>query len=198
MADTSQVETNPVETTAAEIITAEIIAAETTAAEIIAAETTAKEVVENAIEQAVEQAVEQVVGDSQITAIVTEVAKQTTNELFNKCLSELTQKGTEMGLSLEPNSIMTYVKLCMEIVEKTDVKGPQQKTLVIQLVTQLVKDAPISDDKETLCLDMLKSGVVGDTIDIIVMASKGQVDLNMVTKTAMGCLPKLIACFKKK
>ena len=119
------------------------------------------------------------------------------SKLFFEDITQYQSALKELGLELEPNSIMSYVKLCMEIVEKTDVKGKEQKTLVIQLITKLVKDAPISDEREKLCLDVLSSGIVGDTIDLIVMASRGQLDLNSVSQTAIKRAPALISLFTK-
>jgi hypothetical protein len=125
------------------------------------------------------------------------VINQAQQQIFDNCLQQLSNKSKEFGLKLEPKSIMIYVKLCMEIVEKTEVKGTEQKELVIKLLTKLVTDAPVSDEQEKLCLDVLSSGIVGDTIDLIILASRGQLDLNVVTQTAKGCLPKCISFFNK-
>lgn len=160
-------------------------------------------IITDVVTDTVNNVVSESIGNIQIqdgivdTKAVAQVVNELQSQIFNTCLEQLTSKGKELGLELEPNSIMTYVKLCMEIVEKTDVKGKEQKTLVVQLITKLVKDAPISDEREKLCLDVLSSGIVGDTIDLIVMASRGQLDLNSVSQTAVKRLPNLIALFTK-
>jgi hypothetical protein len=125
------------------------------------------------------------------------VVNQVQQPIFDNCFQQLSNKSKEFGLKLEPNTIMIYVKLCMEIVEKSEVKGTEQKELVIKLLTKLVTDAPVSDEQEKLCLDVLSSGIIGDTIDLIILASRGQLDLNAVTQTAKGWIPKCIAFFTK-
>ena len=85
----------------------------------------------------------------------------------------------------------------MEVVEASEAKGKRQKSLVVQLVKQIVKDAPISDEKEKFLLDMIDNGVLGNTIDLIIDASKGKLDINKVGKCAktvgVSCFS---ACFK--
>ena len=44
----------------------------------------------------------------------------------------------------------------MEIVEASEAKGEEQKVLVEKLVKQVVIDAPITDEKEKLLLEVQK------------------------------------------
>ena len=87
----------------------------------------------------------------------------------------------------------------MEVVEASEAKGKRQKTLVIQLVKQIVKDAPISDDKEKFLLDMIENGVLGNTIDLVIDASKGNLNINKVGKCAKSVSVSCFsACLKNK
>ena len=84
-------------------------------------------------------------------------------------------------------TIMLVVKYAMEVVELVDMKGSEQRELALQLVRRIVKDAPISDEREKLCLDMLDSGAVGQTMDLVIDATKGHLNINSVVKTAEAC-----------
>lgn len=84
-------------------------------------------------------------------------------------------------------NITTILRMAMEIVEATEVKGKAQKALVEKVVRQVIVEAPISDDKEKLLLDMCDQGVLGNTVDLVVAASKGNLNINAVTKVATGC-----------
>ena len=55
------------------------------------------------------------------------------------------------------------------------------------MVKQVVIDAPISDDKEKLLLDMVNNGIVGNMADLVVSASKGEVYINSAVKVASTC-----------
>ncbi len=66
-------------------------------------------------------------------------------------------------------------------------KGPAQRNLAIKLVRQIVVDAPISDEKEKLLLDMIDQGILANTIELVVAASNGKLDINTVVAVATGC-----------
>ena len=84
----------------------------------------------------------------------------------------------------------------MEMVESTRLKGAEQKELANRLVRQIVVDAPIADENEKILLDMIDKKVLENTIDLVVAASKGNLDINSVQEVAKTCclpfLSKLI------
>ena len=90
-------------------------------------------------------------------------------------------------MDINAENIVTVLRFAMEVVEATQLKGEAQKTLVEKLVRQVVIDAPITDDKEKLLLDMVDNGVVGNMADLVVSASKGEVDINSAVKVASTC-----------
>ena len=90
---------------------------------------------------------------------------------------------------------MYIVKVAMEVVEVSEVKGSEQKVLVNKLVSKLVIDAPISDAKEKLLLDILDEGIVDEVIDLVVSASKGELNLNAAKEVATSCC---LGLFKNK
>ena len=126
-----------------------------------------------------------------------DVAENVVDELFDQCHQHLKIKIGKLEINF--SNIMTVVKFSMEVVEASEAKGKRQKSLVVQLVKQIVKDAPISDEKEKFLLDMIDNGVLGNTIDLIIDASKGKLDINKVGKCAktvgVSCFS---ACFKNK
>jgi len=124
------------------------------------------------------------------------LATDIVDALFDQCHQHLKLKLGKQEINSA--TIMTVVKISMEVVEASEAKGKRQKSLVVQLVKQIVKDAPISDEKEKFLLDLIDNGVLGDTIDLIIDASKGKLDINKVGKCAktvgVSCFS---ACFKK-
>lgn len=91
------------------------------------------------------------------------------------------------GREVSPQTLMVVVKYAMEVVELTKLKGSEQRQMVVDVVKQVVVDAPISDERERLCLDMIESGVLGQTVDLVVDASKGHLDINRVASLAENC-----------
>ena len=106
---------------------------------------------------------------------------------YDECLKKLKIKISELNLEITPDSITTVIKLAMEVVEASKLKGEAQKKLVTKIVRKVVVDAPIADEKEKLLLDMIDQGIVGNVIELVVSASKGEIDINSAVKVAAGC-----------
>ena len=106
------------------------------------------------------------------------------------------------NIEINAETIIDVLRFSMEIVETTQLKGVAQKKLALELVRQVVVEAPISDDKEKLLLDMIDKGILGNTVDLIVLASRGGLDINLAAETAVGCIsvcfPYCLSLCKKK
>ncbi len=82
------------------------------------------------------------------------------------------------SLSISTDSIVTVLQYAMEAVEATTLSGADKKNAVMELVKDVVTDAPIDAQTQSILLEMIQDGIVGHTIDIIVAASRGKVHLN--------------------
>lgn len=107
--------------------------------------------------------------------------------IYNSCLEKTKKRIKDLNLGVTVTTITQVVKIVMEIVEATKLKGEQQNTLVTKIVRQTVVDAPISDDKEKLLLDMIDEKIMGDIINLVVSASKGQLEINATAQVAANC-----------
>ncbi len=124
-----------------------------------------------------------------------DVAEDIVDELFDQCHQHLKIKIGNLEINFA--NIMTIVKFSMEVVEASKAKGERQKTLVILLVKQIVKDAPITDEQEKFLLDMINNGVLANTIDLVIDASKGNLNINTVSKCAKSVGTSCFSsCFK--
>lgn len=95
--------------------------------------------------------------------------------------------------NLNETLIIKIVVLVMELVEDTDVKGKSQKELVLNVVTEVINESQLTDEEKWLYTSILRSENTNNTIDLIIDASKGNLNLNKVKKTAFGCL---LSCLK--
>jgi hypothetical protein len=111
----------------------------------------------------------------------------------------LEQVKSRVGVSeVTAQSLMLIVKYAMEVVELVDLKGSEQRELALRLVRRVVQDAPISDEKEQLCLDMIDSGAVGQTIDLVIDATNGHVNVNQIARVAENCCFTFLSSRKRK
>ena len=111
---------------------------------------------------------------------------------YDNCLTKLQTTLKSKGIVITSKTITIVIKIAMEIVEASALKGVEQKILVEKLVKKVVKDAPIADDKEKLLLDMIDEGIVGDVIDLVISATRGEIDINTVQKVAVNCCLSLL------
>lgn len=91
---------------------------------------------------------------------------------------------------IDASSIIVVLQRAMEVVELSEAKGEAQKELALKLVKRIIIDAPITDDKEKFLLDLVDGDVLGNTIDFVVSASRGDLNLNAAAEVAkVCCLP---------
>ena len=140
------------------------------------------EEVKETIEEKVEEAVEVV--EERVDEIVTE-----TTELLEEKVKEIGVKKSTLAL---------IIKFTMEAVEDTPKKGSEQKDYALRLIRALVVDLA-SDDEKDFLLTAIDSGSVGDTIDLIVQATQGELNINSVVEVATtSCLPCCLTILSKK
>ena len=140
---------------------------------------------------------------------LTENKNETKNEIVKELVQHVIRDETfELALNMVKNrlgvnevtvqSLITIVKYAMEAVEVSELKGSEQREMALRLVRRIIVDAPISDDQERLCLDMLDSGVLGQTMDLVVDATNGHVGVNQVVGLAEACCFSFLSARKKR
>jgi len=125
-------------------------------------------------------------------------------EIYNTCLENLQNELKKQNIDVSTTSITTIIRLAMEIVEASILKGEAQRELVIKIVKKIIIKAPINDAKVKAVLDMYWP-IIGQVVDLVVSASKGELNINAASKvtavTAAAAAPAAAACcssFMKK
>ena len=90
-------------------------------------------------------------------------------------------------MEITADTVISVLKFSMECVELTQLKGEEKKDLAIKLVRQVVEEAPISDEKEKLLLDMIDQKVLHGMVDLVVEAKEGKIDINALKQVGTGC-----------
>ena len=106
---------------------------------------------------------------------------------YDVCLTKLNTELESKGVTITPQTITIVIKIAMEIVEASVLQGEEQKVLVEKLVRKVIIDAPIDDDREKLLLDIIDEGIIGNVIDLVISATKGELNVNAVEEAAVGC-----------
>ena len=148
-------------------------------------------------------------GSSESNVERNEKLEENKNEIVKELVQHVIRDETfEVALTMVKNrlgvnevtvqSLITIVKYAMEAVEVSELKGSEQREMALRLVRRIIVDAPISDEQEKLCLDMLDSGVLGQTMDLVVDATNGHVGVNQVVGLAEACCFSFLNARKKR
>lgn len=94
-------------------------------------------------------------------------------------------------INIRPSTLHLILKYVMEEVEKTPIKGSEQKELTLKLISSLVVDLTENEDEKVL-LKLLEDGTISNMIDLIVDATKGRLEINTLTEVTSGCINSCI------
>lgn len=101
--------------------------------------------------------------------------------------------------SVDTSSVMKLLIICMEIMENIDNKNIEnidKKQYVILAIREIAKgddlilgtaDDTISPQVYESLIAMINRDLISEFIDIVCLASKGELDVNKVKKTCFGC-----------
>ena len=116
--------------------------------------------------------------------------------VFETSLEKL--KSRVGDIEITPQTLMIIMKYAMEVIEISELKGSEQKEMSIRLIRSVVSDSSLEADKKSICLQMIDSGALGQTIDLIIDATKGRIQVNqkIILETATKCVPLFCGCCK--
>ena len=89
-----------------------------------------------------------------------------------------------LGQLKDDSDIFHYLKVIIENVERENLKGDKKKELAIRILEDVIKTSSLDDAKKTYCLSLIDHGIVGSSIDLIISAASGDLEVNMNIKTA--------------
>lgn len=109
--------------------------------------------------------------------------------------SSLEKLNTRLGdVEVSPQSVISVMKYAMEIIELSELKGGDQKDMAIRLVKAVVTESSIEEGRKKVCLDIIESGALAQTIDLVIEATKGNININQVVNAAKKFSPLLCGC----
>ena len=102
-------------------------------------------------------------------AVAENVGEKVIDMAGDKVFEQLEAKAKEVGVKRKTLTVL--LRFTMEAIEETPVKGLEQRDYAIRLLKALVK-SQAEDPEKTILLDVIDSGILEDTIDLVVSASR--------------------------
>lgn len=115
--------------------------------------------------------------------------------VLEKVKSTLVEKAEKLE---DEHSLFKVLKVVMESIEIEEMQELSKKELAESVLKSLVEESEMSDEKKKVCLDLIDSGTIGDTMELVVAATKGELAINKKTKRkVLACLGKCIRSVNK-
>tara|TARA_B110000014_G_C19979401_1_gene507122 strand:+ start:514 stop:945 length:432 start_codon:yes stop_codon:yes gene_type:complete len=120
------------------------------------------------------------------TGVVLEATQEFTEDLVNQVMTEVKENLGDIGI--KPTTLTLVIKYTMEAIEKTPTKGPAQLNFALRIISDLINELPESEERAFLRQTM-DNGGVKDTIELVVQATRGEINVNQITEiAAKNCL----------
>ena len=108
--------------------------------------------------------------------------------IYETTLAKL--KAKVSAINIKSSTLHLIIKYVMELVEQTPLKGKEQKRNSSK-IRALIIDITDAEDERVL-LQLLDDGTIGNMIDLIVEATKGDLNINTAVEVTTGCLNRCI------
>lgn len=90
-------------------------------------------------------------------------------------------------ICISKSTIIGVMRIAMEVIEGEPVKGSMQKDLAISVIGDIVDNSSLDDDEKQTCRMMIDGGLLSDTIDMIIDATRGKLNINKVKSIGARC-----------
>lgn len=126
------------------------------------------------------------------------VTKIGVDQLVEQLVPVVTEKMATSNIVLSPSTVMKMLRIAMEAVEGAPIKGEQQKELAIKVIMEIATNVDLPEEQKALIKSVVDGGIVSDTIDLIIDATRGKLDINKAADVAKGCFTRLFRAFFRK
>lgn len=127
---------------------------------------------------------------------VTIVIQDEADVIAQDIMTEIKLLIGDIGIS--SSTLAIVIKYTMEIIENTPLKGREQLDMAMRIIGDLIEELPESSEKKFL-KQTHKNGGVQNTIELVVQATKGEINVNKaITTGACNCFIPCISYFISK
>ena len=123
------------------------------------------------------------IGSDTVVSKISDVVEDLTEDLLNSVLDKVKESLADIGV--KPSTLPKIIQFVMEAIEDTPTKGPAQKDFALKVIGALIDELHESDEKKLL-QETFKSGGIEGTIDLVVSATKGELNINQVVDVAVN------------
>lgn len=102
-----------------------------------------------------------------------------------------------LGKYNNDSDIFKYLKIIIESVEKENIKGKEKKEMSLRILRGIIDESELDESKKVYAISLIDNGVISNSIDIIISAASGDLEINMNMELAeKTCSQFIIPCGK--
>jgi hypothetical protein len=109
-----------------------------------------------------------------------------TDELYQTFSKKMNEKMADVGI--KPSTLHILIKYVIEEIETMPVKGVFQKQLALRLINDLINNMADDNPDKQILRSLYESESISHTIELVVSASKGQININHVESCVCSCI----------
>lgn len=121
------------------------------------------------------------------TNIIKDANETKTYFLKSELLKKLRDYLEELDITFNPKTAMKCMRYAMEIVESSELKGSEQKTMALSLIKSLSREVLLDDDDNKVVNLLLEKDLLSETIDLVVDATQGKLNINNIANVSKKC-----------
>ena len=120
-----------------------------------------------------------------VSDIVVDAGIEALEELYRVLIVDVKGKMREIDLgTIRPSTLPVLIGIVMEAIERTIIKGNAQKVFAMRIVSELIDELPEGPEKVFMKATGAGGGVEA-TIELVVAASRGDLNVNQVADVAL-------------
>ena len=120
-----------------------------------------------------------------VSDIVVDAGEEALEELYRVVIADVKGRMREIDMdSIRPSTLPVLIGIVMEAIERTIIKGNAQKVFAVRIVTELIDELPEGPEKVFMKATGASGGVEA-TIELVVAASRGELNVNQVADVAL-------------
>lgn len=118
--------------------------------------------------------------------------------ILSKIYKKLKAHVQHANIVISPKTIIPLLRTSMEIVETEALEGLTQREVVNEMILRMIESSGMSDDQKEVCREFVGYDILGDTIDLVVDATKGRVNVNQAKEFAHSTVSCCFAFWSKR
>lgn len=107
-------------------------------------------------------------------------------------MSESRVEPTRPG-AISPETLPDHIRYAMEVAEIV-VRSGDKTAYAKEIILRLIAESDMTEEEKTMCRTIVATGILDGIFALVVDATKGKVNINVIKKKTKSCLKRWCPC----